>query len=276
MNQTKNRDFVTVQELSEGFSEFSLPQTPDLKGKTLEFFYEGGHKATYSFLDETTLVCSVETEEDTEKVAAIYNAVSPRENIYFIDFVWSYGTAKSITTIVDMTQGIATTAIGILPTKEEVDISQFERGDKGIPLTSVKIEFEHAAVNTPFTDNTTKHARTSDLVGKRMQWVYSANDAYEHIYLNENFYTWQCLKGIEQGLCDTDKCHYFKLAENLYWFLWQERVVPTIGSVMEDFNAMRSYGKLYGYENYDMKNVTNFPVGSYATLLNETTYTFDK
>ncbi|WP_019909035.1 molybdenum cofactor biosynthesis F family protein [Paenibacillus sp. HW567] len=276
MNEHQNRDFVTVQELSEGFSEFSLPQTQELTGKKIELYYEAGHKAVYYFLDETTLVCTVESEEGSEKVAAIYQAVSPRKDIYFIDFVWSYGATKSVTTILDLAQGIATTAIGILPGKEEVLVSQFERGDKGLPLTSVTVDFEHASVDVPFTPDTLKHARTADLVGKRMQWVYSANDAYEHIYLNENFYTWQCLKGIEKGLCDTDKCHYFKLDDNLYWFIWQERIVPTIGSVMEDFNAMRSYGKIYGYETYEMTKVTNFPVGSFATLLNETTYTFNK
>lgn len=269
------RDFVTVQELSEGFSEYSLPQRQDLIGKTFELYYEAGHKAIYSFIDEETVKCMVETSDNTEKIAAIYNAVSPREGIYFVDFVWSYGDTKSITTIFDFNQNIATTAIGILPTKDEVQISQFERGDKGLPLTSVKVNFEHASINKPFTVDTLKHIRTTELVGRRVQWVYSVNDVYEHVYLNENFYSWQCLKGIEKGLCDTDKCHYFKLADNLYWFIWQERIVPTIGSVMEDFNAMRSYGKLYGYETYEMTKVINFPVGSYATLLNETKYTFE-
>jgi hypothetical protein len=156
-----------------------------------------------------------------------------------------------------------------------VAVSQFERGDKGLPLTSVKVEFKHAALNEPFSAATPKHQPTADLVGERIQFVYSTNDVYEHIYLNENFYTWHCLKGIEKGLCDTDRCFYWKLADQLYWFLWLERIVPTFGSVVEDLAKMRSYGKIYGYESYDMDKVKNFPAGSYAKVLNRTKYDFD-
>ncbi|MDO4621012.1 MAG: MoaF C-terminal domain-containing protein, partial [Lachnospiraceae bacterium] len=39
----------------------------------------------------------------------------------------------------------------------------------------------------------------------------------------------------------------------------REKVVPTIGTVVEDLadGAMRSYGKIYGYEGYEMGRVTN-------------------
>ena len=81
------------------------------------------------------------------------------------------------------------------------------------------------------------------------------------------FYTWHCVSGIEKGLCDTDRCYYLKLADNLYWFTWLEKVVPTIGTVIEDLSpeVMRSFGKIAGYESYDHGKVTNFQVGSYAT-----------
>ena len=90
------------------------------------------------------------------------------------------------------------------------------------------------------------------------------------MYLNEKIYTWQCLKGVEAGLCDTDRCWYFKLTENLYWCIWAERVVPTLGCVVEDMEAMRSYGAIYGYKDYEMRQVKNFPVGSYAAKINST------
>lgn len=190
-----------------------------------------------------------------------------------IDFIWSYGETKSVTTVVDFSKSIATTLVGILPGKEEVLVSQFERGDKGLPLTSVKADFSHASVNAPFTSETKKHEFTKDLVGERIQFKYSENDTYEHIYLNDKFYTWHCTSGIEKGLCDTDRCFYLKIDTDLYWFTWIEKVVPTVGTVVEDLssNIMRSYGKICGYESYEMGKVTNFPVGSYAKLINTTT-----
>ena len=73
---------------------------------------------------------------------------------------------------------------------------------------------------------------TDALVGKRVQYVYSQTEAYEHIYLNENLYTWQCLRGSEAGLADTDRCHYRRIADELYLFVWREKVVPTLGVVL--------------------------------------------
>lgn len=274
MNEVQERDFPTVEELSQGFSEFKLPQADELVGRKIILNYENGYEMIYEFLDNETIKVKYINGEVEEKISAIYTAVSPREKIYVIDFIWSFGETKSFTTVIDLNKNIATTLIAKLPDKEEVAISQFERGDKGLPLTSVKAEFEHASIDTKFSSDTVKHKFTSDLIGKRILFKYSSKDAYEHIYLNENYYTWHCVSGIEKGLCDTDRCFYLKIEENLYWFTWLERVVPTVGTVVEDLdlNKMRSYGKIYGYESYDMGKVTNFPVGSYATMLNKTEY----
>lgn len=271
---SNERGFPTIEELSQGFSEFRLPQVQDFVGKDMELNYENGTQTVYHFYDEEVVKVIINNGDHEEKATAVYTAVSPRDGIYVIDFVKSYGDTVSMTTVLDLNKGIATTMEGILPTREEVEISLFERGDKGLPMTSVRASFQHAAVNAPFTNETAKHEFTSELVGERIKFQYSSNDAYEHIYLNDKFYVWHCLSGIEKGLCDTDRCYYLKLDEKLYWFTWCEKVVPTIGTVVEDLaeGAMRSYGKIYGYEGYDMGRVTNFPVGSYATLLNRTEY----
>lgn len=265
--------FVDVETLSVGFSEYKLPQTTDLIGKKLELNYEGGYTVTYEFLDGETLKATYKEGDEIQVVGAIYTAVSPKKDIYFVDFVWSYGETKSVSTVIDFSQNIATTCLGFMPTLDEAKVSLYERYVQKTPLTSVRTVWDHAAVNAPFTKDTKKHQRTSKLVGERLQFVYSENDAYEHVYLNENFYTWHCLKGVEKGLCDTDLCHFYDLGHNLIWFVWQEKIVPTIGCVIEDFDAMRSYGKLYGYKNsIEEGTVINFPAGSYAKILNKTEY----
>ena len=105
-----------------------------------------------------------------------------------------------------------------------------------------------------------------------MQYVYSQTEAYEHIYLNENLYTWQCLRGSEQGLADTDRCHYRRIADELYLFVWREKVIPTLGVVLVDWAAKRSNGKLFGYEGSDFGALSTTPIASVATLLNVTAY----
>jgi len=271
---SNEREFPTIEELSQGFSEFRLPQVREFAGKEIVLNYEDGTQAIYHFYDDEVLKVIIRNGEREEKSTAVYTAVSPRNEIYVIDFVKSYGDTVSITTVLDLKKKIATTMEGKLPTREEVEVSLFERGDKGLPMTSVKASFKSASVNSPFTKDTEKHEFTEELIGERIRFQYSSKDAYEHIYLNEKFYVWHCLSGIEKGLCDTDRCYYLKLDEKLYWFTWCEKVVPTIGTVVEDLaeDAMRSYGKIYGYEDYNMGRVTNFPVGSYATVLNKTEY----
>ncbi len=46
-----------------------------------------------------------------------------------------------------------------------------------------------------------------------------------------------------------------------------------MGLLIEDIDAMRSYGKIFGHEGYDMVGRTiDFAVGSYRTFLNKTGY----
>ena len=111
---------------------------------------------------------------------------------------------------------------------------------------------------------------TEELVGKRIEYTYSPTERYEHIYLNGSFYTWHCLLGAEKGLADTDCCHSYKLARNLYLFVWREKIVPTLGVVVLDLNAMRTTGKIFGYEGNDFRKVVNFRIGARARLQNIT------
>ena len=106
----------------------------------------------------------------------------------------------------------------------------------------------------------------------RDRYRYSPSEVYEHIYLNERFYTWQCLKGVEQGLCDTDRCDTYKIADQLYLFVWREKIIPTLGLVLIDLQQHRSDGKIFGYAEASFDEFSNFPVSSYCQVLNSTDY----
>lgn len=273
MENVNEKVWVDVEKLSENFSEFRLPQTSDLSGKEVVLNYKGGYSVTYNFVDGCTLRATYKNGEETEVVGATYDAAELRKGVYFFDYVWSYGLTKSISTVIDFNQGMATTLVSILPTLEEAKVSTYERYLANEPMTSVKAIWDHAAVDAPFTSATKVHPKTTKLVGERLQFNYSSTDAYEHIYLCEDMYTWHCILGVEKGLADTDKCFFYDLGDDLVWFTWLEKIVPTVGVVIEDFKAMRSYGKLYGYKNrIEDEAVINTPTASYAHMLNKTEY----
>lgn len=110
---------------------------------------------------------------------------------------------------------------------------------------------------------------TDELIGKRVYYTYSPTEKYEHVYLNKNLYSWQCLMGSEQGLGDTDLCHYYKIDDSLYWFVWQEKIVPTLGVVMVDLLNLKTTGKIFGYAENDFGATANFAIGAYAQVVGD-------
>ncbi|MGL4858174.1 MAG: MoaF C-terminal domain-containing protein, partial [Enterobacteriaceae bacterium] len=141
-------------------------------------------------------------------------------------------------------------------------------------LTPVNAEICFGTLDTPYSDTASRHQFTRELIGMRNLYTYSPTERYEHIYLNEQFYTWHCLEGVEKGLADTDRCHYIKLAEKLYLFVWQEKIIPTLGIVLIDLENMRTDGKIVGYQDDDFDQLRNFPVGAHAWILNNTHYPY--
>ncbi len=265
-----SQEYISVGELSAGFSENILTPTKALAGRKVKLYRESGSRAVITFTDAESLTWETKNKGRTEKSAYPYATIMPRKDIFFVDFI---ALDRSISIVLDMRKKIATLVTGILPTAQDVMIPPIIRAEKGMPLTSVQALFEHASVDRPFTKRTLRHKRTADLVGERIQWIYSSKDAYEHIYLTEDTYTWHCISGNEKGLADTDRCFFYKIGKRFYLFVWIEKIIPTVGVVLEDLEVMRSYGKLFGREGYDMKGpTTNFAVGSYGKLLNKTVY----
>jgi phenolic acid decarboxylase len=265
--------WISVGELAQAFEPDSstLPSTSDLAGETLHVHLENGQVVTYRFETETRLHRGITAGEETGAEGVdTYFATKVREGIYFVDFVTRLERATTITLLLDLNQGIATALIGRLPDEAEATGSLLERVAQGRELTAVSATFLTGALNAPFTADTPRHATTDELVGRRVEYTYSPTERYEHIYLNENFYTWQCLSGSEKGLADTDRCHCYKLAENLYFFVWREKIVPTLGAVVVDFDQMRTVGKIFGYREGGCGELANFPVCASAKLLNVT------
>ncbi|RQZ12936.1 molybdenum cofactor biosynthesis protein F [Burkholderia sp. Bp9031] len=192
-----------------------------------------------------------------------------RDDLYFVDYIDPAARATSVSLVIDVGSGVWTSVAGTLPTEADTRVDAFTRVARGLPLTGVDAAFRHGTLGG-HTQPGPLHGPTRELIGKRTMYCYSPTECYEHIYLNENFYAWQCLQGVEGGLADVDRCHYFRIAEQLYLFVWREKVVPTLGVVLIDLAQRKTDGKIFGYQGGDFGTLSNFPIGAHAQVLNET------
>ena len=115
-------EFPTVEELSNGFSEFKKESSTDLLGTSVTLNYENGNRAVYAFLDEECMKVSYVADDQVEVYACVYTLVSPRKGIYLVDFIEDRGQSESVTTVIDKNNNIATTMRAKLPTREEAYI----------------------------------------------------------------------------------------------------------------------------------------------------------
>jgi hypothetical protein len=268
------KDWIQVGELAAGIKDGNvLPKNTDLFGKTMTLYFEDGCALRISFLGDNQLSWEIiEGQEKGTKGNEPYISTSPREDIYFVDYIKHDGTTESVSLVLDLNAKMATAVLGKMPTEEETRKDPYRRAIEGEELTPVRVKFLRAGINQTMDKDETRHQQTSDLIGKRVKYTYSQTEIYEHIYLNENLYTWHCLEGLEKGLADSDRCHHINIVDDLYLFVWWEKVIPTLGVIIIDLTKMKTTGKLFGYETDDFTQISNVEVGAYVTILNSTQY----
>jgi hypothetical protein len=265
--------WISVGELADAFGRdnYTPPPSNDLAGSSHVLYFEDGRAIEHRFVSDSLLAWTVAGgEADGVEGEAPYFALKVREGIHFVDFVAHETPPTAISLVMDLARGIATALVATLPDSADVGRSLAARVAAGLELTAVSAVFSNAALDAPFTAATLRHQTTADLIGRRVEYTYSLTERYEHIYLNADFYTWHCLKGSEEGLADTDRCHYLKLGDELYLFVWREKIIPTLGAVVADFKALRTMGKIFGHAQDGSGGLVDFPVGARARLLNVT------
>jgi len=267
-----NSEWITVGALADGFAPeaFLLPDA-DLAGQTLTLNFSNGWSIPHRFEQDQL---HWNAADGSSSGSAAYRATSIRPGVYFVDFLKiEDGQEWSVSLVLDIKAGAFTAVLGRLPDADALkSASLYARARASQPLTLVEAQFIHGSIDKPWQDGACPHALTHDLIGLRNRYRYSPSEAYEHVYLNENFYTWQCLKGVEKGLADTDLCHYYKIADQLYLFVWREKLIPTLGVVMIDLAQHRSDGKICGYADDSLSTLANFRMASHCDVLNRTEY----
>lgn len=265
-------DWIPVGALGDAFQpdNHCLPQVDDLAGRTLTLHFENGWIVRHEFAADGELKWSLTgSAQGTEKGSAPYRVTCPRTGFYFVDFIKPGLPAVSVSLVLDCASQCFIAVIGQLPGETESLTPPITRIAQGKELTGVSAMFLRGTIDRAFDDRLPMPSVTDELLGKRVEYTYSASEKYEHIYLNDKLYTWRCIRGSEKGLADTDACHYYKIADRLYLFVWREKIVPTLGIVVVNMEALKTTGKLMGYENNDFGNIRNFNVGAYARILSE-------
>lgn len=253
--------FIQVGDLANGFEHAShlVSRSDELAGRTFKLYFKEKQPMRLALLPGELLHFN-----SYEYLS--YRCTSIRESIYFIDFLDPDNPRGTITIILDVSLNLVTLIYGQLPTADQVSVSAFSRIKQNVSLTDVDVCILFGTAKILTTDDQLHHF-TDELIGYRNQYIYSSTEKYEHIYLNENFYAWHCIEGVEKGLADVDRCHYIKISEKLYLFIWREKIVPTLGVILIDMKLLRTDGKILGYQEEDFKALTNFQVGSYAKIL---------
>ncbi|SLY50233.1 MoaF C-terminal domain-containing protein [Klebsiella variicola] len=259
--------FIQVGELADGFTPLSnkLDTVNLLTNISYKFYFDNNTEVTCQFISSTQLMWG-------EMGLVSYRATMIRDGIFFVDFIHPAKTAASISLILDSAHNQVTVVEGMLPNEQQTHLDAFSRVTLGLELTGVTVSIYHGTVNNPYSPENITHAVTDELVGLRNIYSYSKTERYEHVYLNESFYAWQCLEGVEKGLADVDRCHYLKITEQIYLFIWREKIIPTLGVVMIDLQQKRTDGKIFGYRDATFSVLSNFPMGAHADILNRTVY----
>jgi hypothetical protein len=257
--------WISVGDLADGFEPEShaAPPSAALSGRTLALQLEDYSRRALTFVSAEEVRVQGFSPASADPVGEKYRAVELREGVFFVDFVARLERARSESLILDLGRRSCLLVTGELPDEAEARRDLFSRTrEGGLELTSVTARFLNGALGQEFQPGSAHYSPTVDLVGRRVSYTYSPTERYEHIYLNENLYTWHCLMGVEKGLADTDRCHYYKLGDEFYLFVWREKLVPTLGVVVLDYQAMTSNGKIFGYAGGGFGTTANFPIGS--------------
>ncbi|PRX49368.1 molybdenum cofactor biosynthesis protein F [Prauserella shujinwangii] len=253
-----SESFIPVGALGEGFAPDAnvLEETTDLAGRTFALSLDA----------PVTLRIGEGTASWGGHTDVPVRVTSIRTGVYLVD-----GVADEVSTtfVLDVGSGAATLVEGRLPDAATRAEAAYTRVRRGAEPTGVTARIVHGGIDGPAA---VPHAPTADLVGLRTRYTYSPNEVYEHIYLTPDLYTWHCLRGVEKGLADTDRCHHVAIRDRLTLFVWREKIVPTLGLVLIDLDGLRTDGKIFGNDTFDEGSIVNFPVGARADILNFTAH----
>ncbi|MGW5721267.1 MoaF C-terminal domain-containing protein [Amycolatopsis sp. NPDC003865] len=235
MTLSDTSTWLPLDGLAPGFDANKAPAVDDLRGREFVLRDDDGPVFTWPGSGETFLV-----DDDL-----YYVQIQPAER-------------EAVSLFLDLRDGralVVTTTIG----------------DHGTPR--VTQQFRPATIDGHEVRGEAMAPSTA-LIGRRVLWVYSAEHAYEHVYLSPHWYTWQCLAGPERGLADTDENTVYRVRPGIHVFTWREKVIPCASVTVADHRDarnLRSHGVLFGLDATG-ERPTHFTFGAHGRLLSTTVH----
>lgn len=260
-----SQGWISVDALGAAFadSENLVPPSSDLVSRSFRLSCERGTVEEYTFESDSRLLVSNRTKGEIGKpTLESYTASRIRDDYYLVSFVPRRDPGTVAAVLFDLEGAAFTKIAGRLPSAEKCREPLHLRARHGVDLSGFEIDVSHGGLGDAGAK--ARHAATSDLVGRRIEYVYSQAERYEHVYLNERLFTWHCLEGAERGLADTDRCEHLKVGKGLCLFSWREKIVPTLGVIAIDLAQMKTTGRIFGYAEQGFDDILSFPVAAKA------------
>ncbi len=263
INLSDTSTWLPLDGLAPGFDAGKAEPTSDLAGRTFTIVDERGTRIRHTFGEGTVSWDYRPGDGDETAPSAQTDAcevIRVDEDLYYAQFHHTHLPEEAVSLFLDIRSGRALSVISLL-------------GTAATGTTAVRHLFAPGSiVEVDIVGDAP--APTSELIGRRVLWVYSSVHAYEHVYLSPHWYTWQCLAGPEQGLADTDENTVWRLRPGIYVFTWREKVIPC-GSVTvadhRDAKALRAHGVLFGTDESGAGQ-THFTFGAHGRLLSNTVH----
>jgi hypothetical protein len=249
-------DWHTYEDFAAGIDANRLGQSSQLDGSELEI--HDGHGLMTLLVGADDVAWHWRRAGDELSGSAAKDIVEVAPDTYFIDLWLSdHSDRDAITAIVSRNTGRTLT----------IHTHVRELGVAGEPL--VTQSFEPGTLEGANVSGVAPEV-TRELLGKRGFSVYSHNHAYEHVYLNSDRYSWQCLDGVQRGQGDTDLASYWKFAANQYIFTFREFRIPVASVMFLNVAEGSSTGKFLGL--HEDGSLHNGRAGADFRILSETEY----
>lgn len=263
INLSDTSTWLPLDGLAPGFDASKAELSTALDGRTLTLVDDRGTRISHSF-GPGSVAWSYEPGTGDATPAASQTdrceVIEVDEELFYAQFQHEQAPDEAVTLILDLRSGQALSVISTL-------------GNAAPGRTAVQHAFVPARIEE-LEQRGEAAAPTTELIGRRVLWVYSSIHAYEHVYLSPHWYTWQCLAGPEQGLADTDENTVWRIRPGIYLFAWREKVIPC-GSVTiadhRDAKSLRAHGVLFGRDEAGTGQ-SHFTFGAYGRLLSTTVH----
>ena len=248
-------DWAPLTEMADGFDEYLPDLSRALDGEEIVLdarYLDGGSDFTLSqkFSGSAVEWAVLENGTETARGSDSYELFEMQPGLFYIHYLRAAEDHPvAFSAAIDTASGQVTGAIG-------------ELGLDPRPEAARQQWFQGQIAGSGATPEDA-HTVTDELIGRRVRYAYSGEDVYDHVYLNENIFTWLCVGGTELGVGDTERCTYFKLRDNTYLFSWLEKNLGVEGMVLIDLAAHRTVGIQFALDQYSGELV-NLTMGSYA------------